>query len=107
MASGGDVDWPTTDELKQRLDITSNDWDDSMDRLMASAVEWVKSSVGTWDEDLDEPDEALAQAALERAVELATTGEAAPFGGRGGEVIHPITKAEAQLFGHRRRFGVG
>lgn len=98
MASGGDVEWPTTDELKQRLDITSNDWDDSMDRLMASAVEWVKSSVGTWDEDLDEPDEALAQAALERAVELATTGEA---------VSALPSKAESQLYGHRRRFGVG
>lgn len=97
MPSGGDLDWPTADELKQRLDITSDAWDDHMDRLIASGIAWVKAQVGNWDEDLDEPDEALAQAALERAVELATNGE--------GVSPTPF-KSAAQLYGHRRRFGV-
>jgi hypothetical protein len=87
--------WPTTAELKQRLDITSSDWDDHMDRLIASGIAWVKAKVGDWDEVYDVPFDALSQAALERAVELATNGETAP-----------AVKSEEQLYGHRRRFGI-
>lgn len=92
--------WPTADELKQRLDITSTDWDDHMDRLIAQAIAWVKVKVGDWNEDLDEPDDALAQAALERAVEQATTGDT-PAG------VPLARKSESLLYGHRRRFGIG
>jgi hypothetical protein len=88
--------WPTTTDLKQRLDITSSDWDDHMDRLLASAIGWVKAKLGDWDEEMDVPTDSLAQAALERAVELATNGEQAP----------PL-KSVAHLYGHRRRFGIG
>lgn len=87
--------WPTAEELKQRLDITSDDWDGHMDRLISSGIAWVKTKVGDWDEAYDVPVEALAQAALERAVELATNGENAP-----------AVKSEEQLFGHRRRFAI-
>jgi hypothetical protein len=87
--------WPTTAELKQRLDITSDDWDDHMDRLVAAGVSWVKAQVGDWDEDFDQPDEALAQSALERSVELATNGETAVS-----------VKSKSLLYGHRRRFGI-
>ena len=90
--------WPTAAELKQRLDITSNDWDDHMDRLIASGIAWVKASVGDWDENLDAPDEALAQAALERAVERATNGP---------ETGTSPRKSDSLLYGHRRRFGIG
>lgn len=90
--------WPTAAELKQRLDITSTDWDDHMDRLLASGIAWVKGQVGDWDEDTDAPDDALAQAALERAVEQATNGEAA------GSLPR---KSQSLLYGHRRRFGIG
>lgn len=99
--------WPTTAELKQRLDITSDDWDDHMDRLIAAGIAWVKAKVGDWDEDFDVPTEALSQSALERAVELATTGEPVPiFGGREG-AIRPVSRAESLLHGARRRFGIG
>jgi hypothetical protein len=88
--------WPTATELKQRLDVTSSDWDDHMDRLIASGVQWVKDAVGDWVEGVDVPDDALAQAALERAVEMATNGEAAPAS----------PKSQALLHGHRRRFAI-
>jgi hypothetical protein len=89
--------WPTAAELKQRLNIDSADWDDHMDRLIAAGIVWVKSQVGDWDEDTDSPSDALAQSALERAVEMATNGEAAP----------PSPKSKSLLYGHRRRFGIG
>ena len=92
--------WPTTAELKQRLNIESDDWDDHMDRLLEAAVQWVKAKVGDWNEDTDEADDALAQAALERAVEQATTGDI-PAG------VSVARKSESLLYGHRRRFGIG
>jgi hypothetical protein len=92
--------WPTAAELKQRLDITSDDWDDHMDRLIAHGIAWAKAKVGDWDEDFDVPTDALAQSALERAVEQATTGESVA-----GTSLP--RKSESLLYGHRRRFGIG
>lgn len=93
------VAWPTTAELKQRLDITSSDWDDQLERLLAAAIEKTKGRIGEWDEDFDQPDEAIAQSALELAVELAQTGEDA------ASSIH--AKSLTLLYGKRRRFGIG
>jgi hypothetical protein len=89
------ADWPTTDELKQRLDVTSDEWNDHMDRLIEAGILWTKNRVGDWSEDDDEPDDTLAQVALERAVEYATNGPGSP----------PY-KSETMMFGHRRRFAV-
>ena len=58
------AEWPTADELKQVLDITSTDWDDTIDRVLATAIEQVKLDVGAWDEYEDEPTDKMAQAAL-------------------------------------------
>ena len=92
--------WPTAADLSKRLNIESGDWDDHMDRLIGQGIAWVKVKVGDWNEDTDEPDEALAQAALERAVEQATTGDALAGS--------PLPrKSESLLYGHRRRFGIG
>lgn len=93
------VAWPTTAELKQRLDITSDDWDDQLDRLLAAAITQTKVRVGDWIEDYDQPDENVSQSALELAVELAQTGEAA--------VTSPRSKSRHLLLGRRRRFGIG
>lgn len=93
------VAWPTTAELKQRLDITSNDWDDQLDRLLAAAIAKTKARVGNWDEDFDQPDENVSQSALELAVEVAQTGEAASSSVN--------AKSHALLYGRRRRFGIG
>ena len=64
--------WPDADELKQVLDITSDDWDETVERVLASAIKQVKEDVGRWDEYLDEPDDKLSQAAL-RMGELIST----------------------------------
>jgi hypothetical protein len=93
------VAWPTTAELKQRLDITSADWDDQLDRLLAAAITETKSRIGDWVDDYDQPDEAIAQSALELAVEVAQTGEAAASSQK--------SKSRTLLYGKRRRFGIG
>jgi hypothetical protein len=98
--------WPELDELKQVLDVTSDDWDGDDDyeltrlaRLLASAIERVKLDVGKWDEDEDAPDDALAQAALRMAELLALRPQFAE------EAIKDPTYSRL-LFGHRRTFGV-
>ena len=93
------VAWPTTAELKQRLDITSADWDDQLDRLLAAAIAKTKQRIGEWDDDFDQPDEGVSQSALELAVELAQTGEEASSSVK--------AKSWALLHGKRRRFGIG
>ena len=107
------AEWPDLEELKQRLDLgDSDDWDGEgessegdetrLSRLLEAAIAWVKEKVGEWDEDVDEPTPSLAQAALERAVELAT--DVQPGIDRQGNrnQLH----SESLLYGSRRRFGV-
>ena len=91
--------WPTTAELKQRLNVDSTDWDDQLDRVLAAAIDKTKRRVGDWVEDFDQPDEAISQSALELAVEMAQTGNEA--------VSDPRSKSRALLYGQRRRFGIG
>ena len=93
------AEWPTTAELKQRLDITSTDWDEQLTRLLAAAITETKARIGEWDEDFDQPDEGISQSALELAVELAQTGEAASSS--------VASKSRHLLYGKRRRFGIG
>lgn len=99
--------WPGLDELKQVLDITSDDWDGlplsgdedptRLTRLLAAAIAQVKLDVGQWDEDEDEPDDALAQAALRMAELLALRPESA------AEATGDPTY-QRLLKGHRKRF---
>lgn len=95
------VQWPDTAELKQVLDITSEDWDDTLDRVMASAIDTTKEMiVGTvtaYDARYTEPTDKHAQAALRMAELIATRPEATP-----GQ--DPTIRR--LLFGQRRRFGV-
>ena len=95
------ADWPDPVELKQVLDVGDTDaWDQTLDRVMASAIRKVKSDVGSWDETIDHPDESLAAAALRMAELLALRPEAA------ADSIKDPTYARL-LAGHRRVFGVG
>lgn len=102
------IDWPQLDELKQVLDITSDDWDGietsgegatRLSRLLEAAIARVKQDVGGWDEDLDIPTAALGQAALRMAELLALKPELAA-----GTVTDPTYKR--LLYGHRRTFGI-
>ena len=108
--------WPELDELKQVLDVESTDWDGDYDgtrltRLLAAAIEKVKSDVGDWDDYIDVPDDNLSQAALRMAELMALKPELAAqvTGGRGARassfsIADPTYTA--LVFGHRRAFGV-
>ncbi len=95
------ADWPVTDELKQVLDIGEDpdNWTDKLDRDMAAAITKVKADVGIWDEGTDEPDEALASAALRAAVVM-QTNVPDPQKAIDMDLIY-----QGHLKGHRRRFG--
>jgi hypothetical protein len=93
------AEWPDADEVKQVLDITSEDWDETVGRVLASAIAKVKLDVGNWAEGVDEPDDNLAQAALRMAELISLRPEVAA-----GAVADPTY--QRLLFGHRRSFGV-
>lgn len=101
------VAWPELDELKQLLDITSEEWDGEdeygeptrLTRLLEAAIDHVKSRIGDWDEDTDIPTASQAQAALRMAELLAQRPDASP------QAVHDRT-FERLLLGSRRRFGV-
>jgi hypothetical protein len=99
--SGGNTTWPEVSDLKLRLNVPETDtqFDLQFESIVAAGIAAVKGLVGDWDESLDDPDEALTQAALEWAVALATTGEP--------PANAPITsRVEQAMYGHRHRFGV-
>lgn len=92
-------DWPDAGELKQVLDVESDDWDTTLDRVLAAAIAKVKADVGDWNEMTDVPDDSLAQAALRMGELLSLRPDAAV-----GVVTDPTYNR--LLFGHRRSFGV-
>lgn len=103
------ADWPDTAELAQVLDVDNVvDWQTTLDRVLASAIARVKLDVGYWDDDVDEPDEALAQAALRMAELLSQRPEAAQSSLRdpATAVMSRDPTYQRLLFGHRRSFGV-
>ena len=92
--------WPTVTELKQVLDVTSEDWDGTLDGILAAAIIKVKKDVGDWNDVTDEPDDSLNRAALRMAELMALRPEAA-------SVVRVRDLAyQAYLYGHRRSFGV-
>lgn len=107
------MEWPQLEELKQVLDVTSEDWDGDTDdtrltRLLAAAVAKVKTDVGDWDEYVDVPDAALSQATLRMAELMA----ARPDGTSGFRLAASAPGAEQDptylrlMHGHRRSFGI-
>lgn len=93
--------WPTTAELAQVLNLeNTEDWDTTLERVMASAIEYVKLKVGGWVEGTDTPDEAVAQAAL-RVAEMIAQRPTATATELGSDPT--LTRL---LYGHRRRFGI-
>ena len=93
------AEWPGAAELKQVLNVDSDDWDTTLNRVLASAIDKVKGDRGDWNDDVDEPDDRLAQAALRMAELISLRPEAAT------EV--PTDPTYLRLMaGKRRRFGV-
>lgn len=93
--------WPEVEELKRVLDVDpeSTVWEDTLDRILASAIARVKSEVGNWDE-YQEPTDAQSQAALRMAELLALRPDAAPAS------VSRDSVYVALLYGSRRRFGL-
>jgi hypothetical protein len=97
------MEWPELDELKQVLDVTSEDWDGDSDdtrltRLLEAAIDQTKHDIGLVDDDFV-PTAAQSQAALRLAELIAL--RAAPS-------AHDATKDPTYrklLQGSRRVFG--
>ena len=103
------ADWPTLDELKQLLDITSEDWDGDSDdtrltRVLASAIDRIKAEVaGTtviFDDVIVDPTDSIAQAALRMAELIATRPDATAISPSQDPTLRRL------LYGSRRAFGV-
>jgi hypothetical protein len=94
--------WPDTAELAKVLNIAPaeavEDWETTLDRVLASAIAVTKSVVGHWDEDVDEPTDNQAQAALRQAEVIATRPDGTP------NTNDPTFLR--LLTGQRRRFGI-
>ncbi len=105
------ADWPALDELKQILDVASNDFDGEeesgegptrLSRVLAAAIAKVKRDVGQWDEEADEPDDSLAAGALRMAELMATRPEANPT----SKGLEQDPAYLSYIHGHRRSFGI-
>lgn len=96
------VEWPEVEEVARLLDLGDDDWiTDHLQHALDAAIEGVKQDVGDWDEDSDEPDERLRQAAL-RAVQVLRVN--APDDG--WRNLHNDRIYQSLIYGHRRTFGV-
>jgi hypothetical protein len=99
MVLGGDsdLDWPSLDDLKTLLDVTSTDaHDGQLQAFLDAAIAQTKTKRGNWDEMTDLPDAALAASALMRAYELASADA----------TVIEARKSEQLLYDHRTRFGM-
>ena len=111
--------WPTADDVKRRLGITSSDASVTADVTLAlnAAIQQVKIDVRGEDDsldtdlDLDDPDASLRAAALLLTVACykapdAPHGVAAIFDMGGIYVARQNPHYERLLTGHRQTFGV-
>ena len=100
--------WPELDELKQVLDVTSEEWDGDDDTrltaLLLAAIAHVKQETG---QDTETPSDSLGRAALRLAELMALRPEVAAALTRGGTSFIADPAYNAFLFGERRAFGIG
>lgn len=100
--------WPTLEDLKRTLDVTTDDWDGEahLPAVLAAAISQVKLDVGDWDDASDEPDDSLSRAAHLLAVRIAKapaeSSDSVEWGSRRQDMSY-----QRLLKGHRRRFGIG
>jgi len=93
--------WPDTAELAQHLNLgDEGNWEPTLDRVMAAAIDTVKEVRGNWDENVDEPDNKLANAALALAILMWTR----PNADASSLLADPAFRTS--MYGRRRVFGV-
>lgn len=104
--------WPAVEELRRVLNVRDEDVanDDALatilSRSLAAAITRVKRDVGTWDDDIDEPNDNLSQAALRMAELINERPDAAP-GTRAWRALGSDPTYQTLLIGERRSFGIG
>lgn len=92
--------WPTVDELKQLVDVEgTEDWNEHLETSVQAGIDRVKGDVGSWDDDVDEPDESLHNAALRAAVIGRVNAADSP-------ALDTDPVYQSYLRGHRREFGI-
>ncbi len=95
------AEWPEAAELAQVCNIDDlTSWQTTVDRVLAAAIAAVKTDVGFWDEDVDEPDESLAQAALRMGELIASRPNGV------ADMFRRDPAYQRLLTGHRRVFGI-
>lgn len=93
--------WPDADELKQILNLKETDaWDETVNATLEAAVDYVKSDVGGWDDDVDVPTRRLNRAALRMAV-LMSQAPGTEYAVLADDFVY-----RRNISGHRRSFGV-
>lgn len=95
--------WPTIEQFKRVINFDpegEDPYDGTLVQLLDSAIARVKLDVGEWDEDVDEPDEALSMGALRMAQLMALNPAAA------ADIVARDPTYQRHLFGHRRSFGI-
>lgn len=96
------AEWPDVEEVVRLLDLGDDEWiEEHLQHALDAAIEGVKEDVGNWDEDEDEPDERLRQAAL-RACQVLRVN--APDDG--WRSLREDRIYVSLIHGHRRTFGV-
>jgi hypothetical protein len=109
------ADWPTLEELKQLLDITSEDWDGDSDdtrltRVLASAIDLIKVEVYgsglNFDDVITDPTDSQAQAALRLAELIATRPDAGVSRTGSDRMFLQDVTVLRLLKGSRRSFGI-
>lgn len=94
------ADWPDVPELAKVIDVDNvEDWEQTLERVLQSAIDRVKADVGDWDEISDVPDDRLAQAAL-RMAELISLRPESAISATNDPTYNRL------LMGHRRRFAI-
>jgi formiminotetrahydrofolate cyclodeaminase len=98
------MSWPTLEELKQTLDVTTDDWDGAshLQGVLDAAIENVKLDVGDWDDETDVADAKLSRAAMLLAVRIAKAPSQAP-----SDAARSDPDYAHLLKGRRRRFAIG
>ena len=95
------IAWPDVDELNQVLNLGDDggtDWADTLERVLAAAIQRVKSDVGGWDDTVDLPSANQSQAALRMAFLMWTSPDSPSLG------LDPSYRG--LLSGQRRRFAI-
>jgi hypothetical protein len=92
--------WPDADELKQLVDVESNDLDDFFDRILAAARQQVLEDIGKAFDYEYEPDDKVAAAALRMGELMAERGEATPGIVKDDPTYLRLLKGRRRVFSH-------